>query len=81
MVMIVCLNDINPQVINVLGSTDYVHVQNRVNVLKTYDHDSLQEQYYIARDVINKPEQSTPLVRAISYIIVRQLCFQWNGEI
>ena len=81
------LNDINPLVVNlynVLGSSDYVHVQNRVNELKTYDHDNLSEQYYIARDVINNPEQSTPLVLAISYIIVRQLCFsgmeRYNSE-
>ena len=72
------LNDINPMVINlykVLQSSDYVHVLNHINVIKTYEHDALQEAFYAARDVINNPEKFTPLIQAISYIIVRQLCF------
>lgn len=72
------LNDINPLVINlyqVLASYDYAQVLNRVNELKGYDHDSLSEAYYVAREVINYPEHYTPLIRAISYIVVRQLCF------
>ena len=72
------LNDINPMVINlykVLQSSDYVHVLNRINELKTYEHDALQEAYYIARNVINNPQDHSSLVQAISYIIVRQLCF------
>ena len=83
------LNDINPMVINlykVIQSSEYVDLQNRINELKTYDHDALQDAYYSARDVINKPEQFTPLIKAISYIVVRQLCFSGmerynaNGE-
>ena len=72
------LNDINPMVINlykVLQSSDYVHVLNRINELKTYEHDALQEAYYTARNVINNPQDHSSLVQAISYIIVRQLCF------
>ena len=83
------LNDINPMVINlykVLQSSDYVHVLNRINELKTYEHDALQEAYYAARDVINNPDNHTPEIQAVSYIIVRQLCFSGmerynaNGE-
>lgn len=72
------LNDINPMVINlykVLQSSDYVHVLNHINTIKTYEHDALQEAFYAARDVINNPEKFTPLIQAVSYIIVRQLCF------
>lgn len=72
------LSDINPMVINlykVLQSDDYVGVLNRINVMKTYEHDALQEAYYAARDVINKPDNHTEIIQAISYIIVRQLCF------
>ena len=72
------LSDINPMVINlykVLQSDDYVGVLNRINVMKTYEHDALQEAYYAARDVINKPDNYTEIIQAISYIIVRQLCF------
>ena len=72
------LNDINPMVINlykVLQSSDYAHVLNHINVIKTYEHDALQEAFYAARDVINNPEKFTPLIQAVSYIIVRQLCF------
>jgi len=72
------LNDINSQVINlykVIQSSDYVHVQQRINELKTYDHDALSKAYYTARDVINSPSDHSELTQAISYIIVRQLCF------
>lgn len=72
------LNDINPLPINlynVVGSSEYPLLQRRIDELKTYDHDQLSEQFYIARDVINNQEDYSPLVRAISYIIVRQLCF------
>ena len=31
--------------------------------------------YYAARDVINNPDNHTPEIQAVSYIIVRQLCF------
>ena len=72
------LNDINPMVINlykVLQSDDYVKVLNHINVIKTYEHDALQEAFYAARDVINNPDNHTPEIQAVSYIIVRQLCF------
>lgn len=72
------LSDINPMVINlykVLQSSDFVGVLHRINVMKSYEHDALQEAYYSARDVINKPDNFTPLIQAVSYIIVRQLCF------
>ena len=72
------LNDINPMVINlykVLQSSDYVNVLNHINVIKTYEHDALQEAFYAARNVINNPQDFPPLIQAISYIIVRQLCF------
>jgi DNA adenine methylase len=72
------LSDINPMVINlykVLQSDDYVDVLNGINEIKTLDHDALQEEYYAARDVINGPDGHTSVVQAISYIVVRQLCF------
>ena len=72
------LSDINPMVINlykVLQSEDYAYVLNRVNEIKTYEHDALQDEYYAARNVINNPEDHTPVTKAISYIVLRQLCF------
>jgi DNA adenine methylase len=72
------LNDINPIVTNlyqVVQSDEFVELLNQINVIKTYDHDQLQNAYYIARDVINNQSQFSPLVKAISYVIVRQLCF------
>ena len=72
------LNDINPQVINlykVIQSSDFPALLHHINILKTFEHDALQEAYYAARDVINKPEQFSPLIQAVSYITVRQLCF------
>lgn len=72
------LNDINPMLINlykVVQSSDYVHVLDRIEALKTYEHDALQEVFYSARSIINNPENFTPLIQAISYIIVRQLCY------
>ena len=72
------LSDINPMVINlykVLQSADFVDVFNRINEIKTFKHDDLQKEYYSARDVINDPDGHTSVVQAISYIVVRQLCF------
>lgn len=72
------LNDINQMVINlykVLRSDDYMDVIDHINTIKTYEHDALQEAFYAARDVINNPEKFTPRTQAVSYIIVRQLCF------
>ena len=81
------LNDINPMVINlykVIQSSDFPLLLNRINELKTFEHDALQEAYYAARDVINKPEQFSPLIQAVSYVTVRQLCFsgmeRYNSE-
>jgi len=83
------LNDINPLPINlynVIGSSEYPLLKKRIDELKGYDHDQLSEQFYIARDVINSKEDSSALIKAISYIIVRQLCFSGmerynsNGE-
>ena len=72
------LNDINPMVINlyqVLQSDDYMDVIDHINTIKTYEHDALEEAFYLARDVINNPENFSSRIQAISYIIVRQLCF------
>lgn len=72
------LNDINPAVINlynVIASEDYSALQSTIDRIKTYDHDALEQQYYAARDVINDPTNHTALDYAISYILVRQLCF------
>ena len=72
------LNDINPMVINlyqVLQSDDYMDVIDHINTIKNYEHDALQEAFYLARDVINNPENFSSRIQAISYIIVRQLCF------
>lgn len=72
------LNDINPMVINlykVIQSSDFSLLLNHINVLKTFEHDALQQAYYAARDVINNPEQFTSLIQAVSYVTVRQLCF------
>jgi DNA adenine methylase len=74
------LNDINRDLINLYSvvSDDklYPQLQNRINLIKELEHDSLEVEYYGAREVIN---QSWDCVdnyqRALSYIIVRQLCF------
>lgn len=72
------LNDVNPAVINlykVIASSDYSLLQNRIDTIKSYDHDELEKQYYAARHVINNLNDYSRLVYAISYIVVRQLCF------
>lgn len=72
------LNDINPAAINlykVIASKDYPALQSRIDTIKSYDHDALEQAYYAARDVINHPGDYSRLVYAISYIVVRQLCF------
>ena len=72
------LNDINPMLINlykVIQSENYSHVQNRINELKTFDHDALEPVYYAARDTINNPINHSDIIQAIDYIVVRQLCF------
>jgi len=51
---------------------------NEVRELLKADHNLLEERYYIAREIINRPYQREFIVewqRAINYMIVRQLCF------
>ena len=72
------LNDINESVINlykVISSDDYYALQNRINEIKSYEHDELSKVYYSSRDIINSPNSYTQLEWAIAYIVVRQLCF------
>ena len=50
----------------------------RIDELRDCDHDELEEYFYDARDDINREidwEFQTAWSRAISYVIVRQLCF------
>jgi DNA adenine methylase len=74
------LTDINHQVINlyrvIADDNLYPKLQEVVDLYKTYDHDKLSPIYYDARSVINQNnEDNDPLTKAISYIVVRQLCF------
>lgn len=71
------LSDINKDVINlywtVADPTLYPSLQKHVDEIKGYDHDQLQDEYYKARDLINTDGSS--FSRALSYIVMRQLCF------
>ena len=71
------LSDINKDVVNlywtVADPTLYPSLQRSVDEIKGYDHDKLQEEYYKARDLINTDGSS--FSRALSYIVMRQLCF------
>ena len=74
------MSDINRDVINlysvVANESLYPNLQVRVNELKTLEHDDLEKEFYTARDVINSSwESSNSYTRALSYIILRQLCF------
>lgn len=74
------LNDINKDVINlyrvVANDKLYPHIQQKIDLLKDMNHDQLYEEYYDAREAINQPwDCADELHRAISYVIVRQLCF------
>ena len=74
------ISDINRDVINlysvVANEELYPEMQHKVNIIKTLEHDDLQIEYYAAREAINQPwDCIDPLQRALSYIIVRQLCF------
>ena len=74
------MSDINRDVINlysvVANESLYPNLQVRVNELKTLEHDDLEREFYAARDVINSLwESSNTYTRALSYIILRQLCF------
>jgi len=74
------MSDINRDVINlysvVANDTLYSKLQRRVNELKSLDHDDLEKEYYQARDIINQDFKDTcNYDKALSYVIVRQLCF------
>jgi DNA adenine methylase len=78
------LRDVNGDLINLyraVASDAYPALQARVDHLKTLDHDALARAFYEARDAINRPlppdAAGAPpdLARALSYIVVRQLCF------
>ena len=74
------ISDINRDVINlysvVANEELYPEMQHKVNIIKTLEHDDLQIEYYDAREAINQSwDCIDPLQRALSYIIVRQLCF------
>lgn len=72
------LGDLNSEVINlyttISDEQNYETVQSSVNELKNLSHDDLETKYYEARDIINS-NTVNPVLRSISYITVRQLCF------
>lgn len=74
------MSDINRDVINlysvVANKELYPLLQLKVGYIKTLDHDDLEQEFYSAREAINQPWDCVdPLQRALSYIVVRQLCF------
>lgn len=73
------LNDINKCVTNlycIVASDQYPELQNKIDLIKTLDHDGLEKEYYAAREAINQPWDCVDEFQmALSYIIVRQLCF------
>lgn len=74
------MSDINRDVINlysvVANEQLYSDLQYKVNIIKTLKHDDLQKEYYASRETINQPWSCVDsFQRALSYIIVRQLCF------
>lgn len=74
------MSDINRDVINlysVVANVElYPELQLAVNTIKTLEHDDLEKEFYSAREAINQPWSCVdPCRRALSYIIVRQLCF------
>ncbi len=73
------INDFNAEVINlynvVANPELFPRLYAAVEELKTYTHNTLETQFYTARDIINTPGVTDPYTRALSYIIVRQLCF------
>ena len=72
------LNDTNKMVTNlyreIANYEHYREIQSVVDWLKKQDHDTLEKQFYHSRDVINGSNDDQ-LIQAVSYIIVRQLCF------
>jgi len=74
------MSDINRDVINlysvVANAELYPQLQLKVDYLKGLEHDDLERKFYAAREAINQPWDCVDqLQRALSYIIVRQLCF------
>lgn len=74
------LRDIQRDVIHlysVVASEEYYpDLQQKINLIKTLNHDELEIEYYGAREAINQPWDCVdPFQRALSYVIVRQLCF------
>jgi len=74
------MSDINRDVINlysvVANAELYPQLQLKVDYLKGLGHDDLKREFYASREVINQPWDCVDqLQRALSYIIVRQLCF------
>jgi DNA adenine methylase len=72
------LNDINTAVINLykeIAGDNYNEIQKRIAEIKCYEHDELEKEYYVSRNIINSPENYTTVEYAIAYIVVRQLCF------
>ena len=72
------LNDCNKNVINlynIIKDKSYFNILLKdVEYIKTLEHDDLEKRYYDARDIINEDDPE-PYDLALSYIIVRQLCF------
>lgn len=74
------MSDINRDVINlysvIANGELYPQLQVKVDSIKALEHDDLEKQFYAARELINQSWDCVdPLQRALSYIIVRQLCF------
>lgn len=74
------MSDINRDVINlysvVTSEELYPQLQLKVEYLKGLEHDDLEQEFYAAREAINQQWDCVDqLQRALSYIIVRQLCF------
>ena len=74
------MSDINRDVINlysvVANEELYPQLQLKVEYIKGLEHDDLEQEFYAAREAINQPWDCVDeLQRALSYIIVRQLCF------
>ena len=72
------LNDVNDGLINaynqIKDKIEFQEVFSEVCHCKTLDHNALSDKYYEARDYLNGDERD-PYKWAVSYIIVRQLCF------
>ena len=74
------MSDINRDVINLYSAVAsvelYPQLQLKVEYIKGLEHNDLEQEYYAARESINQPWDCVDqLQRALSYIIVRQLCF------